>query len=201
MDAPRYFTPEKERSLIRAAQSGDQAARDELVLGALPFIGAALRRRYPTADEQDFEDLVQEAIPPVIKCIDRYDLAHPTQARLYVFAAGDIHKAVCEFYRHASVLSYCDVLPEVASPQDPAEDLDSVQIARITLEALSTLELKEQDVLISRLGGNREVTRRELAARYRCALHVIRHDEKNAIARFLAALPLDRMHGFAGSVN
>ena len=65
MEEQRYFTPERERSLIRAAQSGDKSARDELILGALPFVRKALRRRYPTIDEQDFEDLSQEAVPPL----------------------------------------------------------------------------------------------------------------------------------------
>jgi RNA polymerase sigma factor (sigma-70 family) len=188
MEEPRYFTPEKERCLIRAAQKGVDWARDELILGCLPFVSRALRRRYPSVSDQDFEDIVQEAIPPLYECIDRYDMEHPARARLYVFAARHIHNAVCEYFRHHKLLSYSDQIPELLSTDDPQADAESSEATRLTRSALSTLSDRDRDVLCSRHAGDRAISRRELAERYQVPPHVIEYAERRAIERFIAAL-------------
>lgn len=191
MEEPRYFTPEHEQSLIRAAQAGDKDARDELLMGSLPFVRKALRRRYPTVDDQDFEDLVQESVPALLGCIERYDHDHPARARLYVFARSHIHKAVCDYFRHSSVLSYREVLPELAAADDPEASLAELQRASMTRATLATLSPRDRDVLCSRLAFDRAVPRRELAERYACQPHIIEYAERRAVDRFLAAFPGD----------
>lgn len=188
MNEPRYFTPELERCLIRMAKSGDRKARDKLLLAAMPFVRRALQRLYPSVDEQDFEDLVHEAIPALIKSIERYDPEHPACARLYVFAAGEIHHAVARFYRNQEHLSYTDTVPEVAVSDGLDDQLESEQQTELARAALETLTPEDRDILISRHARDRRVSRRELAEKYRCAPYVVEYAERRAIQRFLKAL-------------
>jgi len=201
MDAPHYFTPEDERCLIRAAQNGDLQARDKLILGALPFVEKAIWRRYPSINQQDIEDLVQETVPALISCLDRYDLNHPARARLYVFASADVHRVVCKFFKHSKLLSYREEVPDISSKEDPEACLQHEQTVDMALTALATLSPQDRDVLISRLAGEKPVSRRVLAERYRCPPHVIQYAEQRAVDQFLAALPFGNAPCRLASVN
>ena len=66
--------PDEERDLVARAQSGDAAAREQLVERLLPLIAAAARAYRSTANVQRVE-LIQEGVVGLLRALERYDPA------------------------------------------------------------------------------------------------------------------------------
>jgi RNA polymerase sigma factor (sigma-70 family) len=183
-----YLAKDVERQLIRDAQTGDHTARDELILAALPFAHRILRKYCPEADPDDFEDLAQDAVPILCDCISRYDLSHPAQARLYVFAEKPLLHAVTQHFRHQRLISFADEIPELVADDDPERSTEDGQMQRVVRWVLATLSLSDEDLLVSRFALDDATPRAAIAERYNCAPHVIEYAEKRAVKRFREAL-------------
>ena len=191
-----YFSTAKERHLIRAAQSGDTAARDELLLAALPFaersFASFFREMGKDSGGDDFEDLVQEAVPILCDCIDRYDLNHPARARLYVFASRYLRRAAVNHIRHSMYLKYSGEMADVAGEETTEDSLLTTQIEALVRKILATMSIRDQDLLLSRHAREKKATRAEMAERYGCPAHIIEYAEKRARKRFSKALRASR---------
>lgn len=183
-----YPSSDDERVLISAAQAGDANARERLVLAALPYARRNIRRLYRSVDSDELEDLMQEAVPVLYDCIDRYDLAHPARARLYVFAARYIETAASNYVRQTRGLYYTSCPPDVAQDLELDQSVLHRQLTTIVRSILATMSIRDRDILMSRHGSDQQHTRAEVARRYECAPHVIEYAEKRAIDRFRRAL-------------
>lgn len=184
-----YFSAEHERCLISAAQAGDKSARDQLVLAAIPKLKAALRRRYPTIQPVDKDDIDQEAITALYHCLERYDLQHPARVRLYVYALKEVHKSVSRLFGQTENLVFSDDPPDVAAPDDPASLALRDQQRAITNRALERLTPKDRDIASNRILADQPVPRQFLASRYNCSQQAIPYAEAKAIRRLLVYLP------------
>jgi len=197
----RYLTQQEERALIASAQAGDQEARDRLVLAALPFARKNLARFCRDLDEDDAEDLMQEAVPVLYDCVERYDLSHPARARLYVFAARYLEKAAASIMKHRVLLRYRDDVPDAVDEDVLEANLCRQQIRRIVRAILATLSVRDQDILISRHGNDTRTTRAAMAQRYNCPEHVIEYAEKRAREQFARALAAADSGSFLNSLD
>jgi len=79
-DSPSHTLPEREL-LMRVGESGDRAARDELITRYLPLV-RSLARRFASRG-QPVDDLIQVGSIGLIKAIDRFDLGRGVELSTY----------------------------------------------------------------------------------------------------------------------
>jgi len=79
-DSPPHTLPEREL-LLRVGESGDRAARDELITRYLPLV-RSLARRFASRG-QPVDDLIQVGSIGLIKAIDRFDLGRGVELSTY----------------------------------------------------------------------------------------------------------------------
>jgi RNA polymerase sigma-70 factor, ECF subfamily len=139
-NAPSADRPAGERTLVLAAQAGDQAAFSALV--RMHQRRAYAVARATSANHEDAEDAVQEGFLHAYRAMERFRPDQPFGAWLHRIVAN----AALDIARRRKVRD-ADELPEtVASPfRDPAEagDLKSRLAA-----ALTTLSERQRAVLV-----------------------------------------------------
>jgi RNA polymerase sigma factor (sigma-70 family) len=70
--ARERLSPERERALVAAAASGEQAARDQAVEIFMPLIGS-VARTYSRVPGVERAELIQEGVAGLLKAIGRFD--------------------------------------------------------------------------------------------------------------------------------
>lgn len=83
------------RRLIAAAQAGDAAARDALVLANLPLIGEVVRRDL-RGHASPIDDLIQSGVFGLMDAIDRFDLSRGLSFTTYAYKLILYHVQQCE---------------------------------------------------------------------------------------------------------
>lgn len=81
-----------ELELIRRAQAGDIAARNELVEGLLPFVMCQARLRHRSGPRADLTDSFQAGCLGVLRAIESFNPAKG--CRLITYAGAHIHRAI-----------------------------------------------------------------------------------------------------------
>jgi RNA polymerase sigma factor (sigma-70 family) len=71
------LSPERERELVRAAQGGDRASRDQLIDAFMPLVGG-VARIYRGSRAVDRGELMQEGVVGLLRALGRYELAQGT---------------------------------------------------------------------------------------------------------------------------
>mgnify|MGYP003418385233 FL=1 len=90
------LTPEQVRGLVPRIATGDQCARDTLVMHNIGLVWSIAKRFWWSGLAID--DLVQEGICGLIKAVEKFDLAHGTLFSTYAtwWIRAAIGRAVCE---------------------------------------------------------------------------------------------------------
>lgn len=190
MSTSTYLEQDHERRLIAAAQSGDTAARNQLILACLPYLRQTVAVYAPSARGEEFEELYQQAIVALYDSLEVYDLAHPKRARLYVFAYSRIRHAVSRYFNvkgREEGADYLSDLPDLVA-EPPEQAIQSAQTIAMVRHALTELSPQERQVLCARRASDQAPTRAELARQYGCSQQWIDRVERRAARKFAAAV-------------
>jgi RNA polymerase primary sigma factor len=93
MDQRTRFGSGLERKLVRAAEGGDEAARDQLVEAFLPLI-ASVARVYRNSGSVGRVELMQQGVVGLLKALERYDCDRGTP--FWAYASWWVRQAMQE---------------------------------------------------------------------------------------------------------
>jgi RNA polymerase sigma factor (sigma-70 family) len=93
------LSPARERELVRAAQAGDQHARDELIESCMPLVGG-VARIYRSSPAVDRVELMQEGVVGLLRAIKRYDLTLGTP--FWAYASWWVRQAMQQLVSEVS---------------------------------------------------------------------------------------------------
>src|SRR5262249_31216904 len=69
----RLLRPDEERSLARAVERGDQAAKERMINANLRLVVSLARRYAPARAEMGLLDLIQEGMFGLIRAVEKFD--------------------------------------------------------------------------------------------------------------------------------
>ncbi len=204
---PQSFPPPlsdaEERELFLLSRSGDEEARQKLILHNLRLVSHIVRKYYSTAKSP--EDLVSIGTIGLIKAVDSFNVQNG--ARFATYAAKCIQNEILMHFRaqrkltaevsiHETIdvdrdgnpLTYMDV---VSSDEDLAEEIDRKITTDRMLEYVDRLLTpRERQIIMMRygLGGIRAETQREIAGSLGISRSYVSRIEKSALEKLRAAL-------------
>lgn len=187
MSINNYLEQDQERSLIAAAQSGDAAARNLLIVACLPFLRQTVAVYAPSAHGEEFEELYHQAIDALYDALEAYNLEHPARARLYVFAYSRIRHAVVRHYRAKAHAELSEDLEDLVA-EPPEQATQSAQTVAMVRHALAALTPQESQVLYARRALDEAPSRAELARQFGCSQQWVDKIERRAAQKFADAL-------------
>lgn len=150
----------KEQSLVRACQSGDRQAFEELIRLFYPYVAKFLLKM--TGDELLSEDLTQETFLKMIRGIDRYDPGGKAGFGTWLIAIAK-NCYVDSLRRNRVVLSDVEEL-QLGDPFDMADSVLQKMTHEEVLRAVESLPA-EQGLAI-RLKYEQGMTLAEIAERF-----------------------------------
>ncbi len=182
------MTPAEERTLLTAAQAGDIAARDVLVMANFGIVGKVANRyrswRYP------FEDLFDEGVIGLILAVGAFDLQQPMRFSTYAeyWIRSKIHNAA-DLNHHNSRPSYqvAADFPDLASPEDPAAEFADEDERAAVRSAVARLDLDDAALIHDRYWDG--ATLAAIGQTRHQSREWIRQQEANALARLRRMLP------------
>lgn len=204
---PQNFPPplsqEEEQECFRLARSGDEEARQKLILHNLRLVSHIVRKYYSSAPNQ--EDLVSIGTIGLVKAVDTFRISGG--ARFATYGAKCIQNEILMHFRaerkHASdvsinetididrdgnPLTYMDV---VCSDEDIAQQTDRKILTERMLHYIDTcLSPREKQILVMRygIGGARAQTQREIADSLQISRSYVSRIEKAALDKLHDAL-------------
>jgi RNA polymerase sigma factor (sigma-70 family) len=157
------YTNEEQRELVHRAQSGDVAARNDLVASYIPAVVSSVYDRCKRGRDE-FDDCAQEALTHLMRAVECFDLSRGVPVSSYFFRT--IHLTIVGFNRGRrirgeyakSVSLDGEMDPEVLTVvDDPSTDLLDCEyrgeVRRSAEEVLNHATGRERDVLMRHFGG------------------------------------------------
>jgi len=204
---PQNFPPpmptEEEHECFLRAETGDEEARQKLILHNLRLVSHIVRKYYSTARNPD--DLVSIGTIGLVKAVDTFSVHNG--ARFATYAAKCIQNEILMHFRSQKKLSsevsindtidvdrdgnpltYIDV---ICSDEDIAEEIDRKLLTDKMLRMLDTiLTVRERQIVMMRYGlcGIQARTQREIAAELHISRSYVSRIEKSALQKLKDAL-------------
>lgn len=200
---PPAMSTEKEKECFVKMKSGDENARQKLILHNLRLVSHIVRKYYSASKNQ--EDLVSIGTIGLVKAVDTYNTDNGT--RFATYAAKCIQNEILMSFRaekkHASDISinetidvdrdgnplaYIDV---ISSDENVSEETERRIMSERALKCIKTvLTLRERQIIIMRYGlcGTEELTQREIAEKLGISRSYVSRIEKSALEKLKSAL-------------
>ncbi len=203
---PPPLPPEEERDCFLRAETGDEEARQQLILRNLRLVSHIVRKYYSTA--RNSEDLVSIGTIGLVKAVDTFSIRNG--ARFATYAAKCIQNEILMHFRSQKKLSseisinetidvdrdgnpltYIDV---ICSDEDIAEEVDKkIMTGRMLHYMEVALTPRERCILTMRYGlcGVTAQTQREIAASLHISRSYVSRLEKSAIEKLRKAMEVE----------
>ena len=202
IDTPQSFppplSPEIEEEYFRAAEAGDNNARQQLILHNLRLVSHIVRKYYATQKNQ--EDLVSIGTIGLIKAVDTFRVS--CGARFATYAARCIHNEILMNFRarkklasevslsdtidvdrDGNPLTYMDVISTDESLAEEMERKMCSERAVILVERVLTPRERKIISLRYGLGGKKAMTQREIADAMGISRSYVSRIEKSALEK------------------
>ena len=206
MNTPQSFPPplssKQEKEYFKLMETGDEDARQELILHNLRLVSHIVRKYYASSKNQ--EDLVSVGVIGLVKAVDTFRISNG--ARFATYAAKCIQNEILMYFRSQKKLSaevsinetididkdgnpltYIDVIScDESIPSDVEKKID----AQRALRYVNTyLDERERQIITLRygLGGGEPMTQKEVAASLGISRSYVSRIEKTALERLLDA--------------
>ena len=205
---PQKFPPplsakeEKENFIL--ARSGNEDARQKLILHNLRLVSHIVRKYYSASDES--EDLVSIGVIGLVKAVDTFN--HEGETRFATYSARCIQNEILMYFRakkkHSSEISineaidvdrdgnpltYMDI---ISTNEDLGEDFDRKnQISRALKLIKNELDERERQIITLRYGlfdTKRTYTQKEIAQKLNISRSYVSRIEKSALEKIKSAL-------------
>ena len=207
INTPQTFPPtlsdDEERTCFLAAESGDENARQKLILHNLRLVSHIVRKYYGTCRNQ--EDLVSVGSIGLIKAVDTFRVDNGTKFATYgakcvqneilmYFRRQKHQSAEVSMYdtidvdREGNPLTYMDV---IASEENMTEEIDTMLCSQRAVQLVGqVLEEREQQIIRLRYGldGREPLAQREVATLLGISRSYVSRLEKGALEKLRHAL-------------
>ena len=201
---PPPLSPEEEKKSFELARSGNEEARQRLILHNLRLVSHIVRKYYSTSP--DSEDLVSIGVIGLVKAVDTFKIDSGTKFATYAarciqneilmnFRAQKKRSAeisineTIDVDRDGNPLTYMDI---ISTSEDLGEDLDrKTQIERALKLIKSALDERERQIIVMRyglFGLKRSYTQKEIAERLSISRSYVSRIEKSAMDKLRIAL-------------
>jgi RNA polymerase sporulation-specific sigma factor len=201
---PSPLTLEEEKKNFVLAKSGDEAARQKLILHNLRLVSHIVRKYYSSAP--DSEDLVSIGTIGLVKAVDSYKLESGTRFATYAARcvqneilmhfraqkkrAGDVSLGeTIDIDKDGNPLTYMDIL---STNEDLGEEFDrKEQIKRVVRLIKNTLDERERQIIVMRYGiceQKRAMTQKEVAQKLGISRSYVSRIEKSAVEKLRAGM-------------
>ena len=201
---PPPLSPEEEKKSFELARSGNEEARQRLILHNLRLVSHIVRKYYSTSP--DSEDLVSIGVIGLVKAVDTFKIESGTKFATYAarciqneilmnFRAQKKRSAeisineTIDVDRDGNPLTYMDI---ISTSEDLGEDLDrKTQIERALKLIKSALDERERQIIVMRyglFGLKRSYTQKEIAERLSISRSYVSRIEKSAMDKLRIAL-------------
>ena len=193
---PAPLGAEEERRLFEKMESGDEEARQKLILHNLRLVSHIVRKYYSTSKNQD--DLVSIGSIGLVKAVDSFNIKNG--ARFATYASRCIQNEILMHFRSqkklqnevsinetidvdrdGNPLTYIDV---ISTEDSLEEDVDRVMQSRQALKLVRTaLSERERKIIELRYGlnGKKALTQREVASLLGISRSYVSRIEKSAL--------------------
>lgn len=206
MNTPQNFPPplsaKQENEYFKLMESGDEDARQELILHNLRLVSHIVRKYYASSKNQ--EDLVSVGVIGLVKAVDTFRMSNG--ARFATYAAKCIQNEILMYFRSQKKLSaevslnetidvdrdgnpltYIDVIScDESIPSDIEKKINSQRALRYVN---TYLDSRERQIITLRygLGGGEPMTQKEVAASLGISRSYVSRIEKTALDKLLCA--------------
>lgn len=193
---PKPLNEAQEKEYLKKAAAGDVQARNRLIEHNLRLVSHIVKKYYSVASDPD--DLVSVGTIGLIKGIDSYNTSKGV--RLATYAARCIENEILMYFRsqkktekeisinepidtdsEGNPLTFMDIMYE---EDTIADDIDTGIKARQLYSYVEALEdPREREIITLRYGlyGQKELTQREIAARFGISRSYVSRIEKRVI--------------------
>ena len=203
VSTPNKFPPplsaSDERECFKLARSGNEDARQKLILHNLRLVSHIVRKYYSTAP--DGEDLISIGVIGLVKAIDTFKIESGTRFATYgarciqneklMYIRAQKKKSAeisinetIDVDRDGNPLTYMDV---ISTNDDLGEDLDrKTQIERALRLVRSSLDERERQIIALRyglFGLKRSYTQKEIAEKLHISRSYVSRIEKSALEK------------------
>ena len=207
LDTPQSFPPplfhEEETRCFSQMESGNEEARQKLILHNLRLVSHIVRKYYSTSKTQD--DLVSVGVIGLVKAVDSFKTSNG--ARFATYAARCIQNEILMHFRaqkklnsevslsetidvdkDGNPLTYIDV---ICCDDSLVSDVERKLSAQKALSLVNTLlDERERQIIVLRYGlsDNISLTQREVAEKLSISRSYVSRIEKSALEKLLAAM-------------
>ena len=207
LDTPQCFPPplshEEETRCFSQMESGNEEARQKLILHNLRLVSHIVRKYYSTSKTQD--DLVSVGVIGLVKAVDSFKTSNG--ARFATYAARCIQNEILMHFRaqkklnsevslsetidvdkDGNPLTYIDV---ICCDDSLVSDVERKLSAQKALSLVNTLlDERERQIIVLRYGlsDNISLTQREVAEKLSISRSYVSRIEKSALEKLLAAM-------------
>ena len=195
---PPPLSAQKEKELVGKCVQGDTEAKNKLIEHNLRLVAHIVKKYYTATDEQD--DLISIGTIGLIKAVSTF---HPEKgSRLATYAARCIENEILMYFRsqkknahdvlisdpidtdkEGNTLTLIDV---IADDTDITDDIDlKLRLEKLKVVIARCLDNREKLILTMRygLGGTKEYTQREIAAKLKISRSYVSRIEKSALIK------------------
>ena len=196
---PKPLSTKEEQGYLQACRNGDKQARDILIERNLRLV-AHIVKKYSSPDK-DMEDLISIGTIGLIKAIDTFKL--DKGIRLATYASCCIENELLMLFRSEKKLAKDVYMSDpIGSDKEgneinlldvlEGENVDVVEemslhenIQKLYIYMKQVLTVREQEIIILRYGlfQNKELTQREIAAKYGISRSYVSRIEKKALGK------------------
>ena len=199
---PPPLSPEKEAEYFILAASGDENAREKLILHNLRLVSHIVRKYYSQNPNQ--EDLISIGTIGLVKAVDSFKT--DSGVKFATYAAKCIQNEILMHFRarkkltnevsindtidvdkDGNPLTYIDV---ISSDENIADEIDQKIRIENALRFVDTVLLpRERQIIIMRYGlyGRRALTQRETAEKLKISRSYVSRIEKSALDKLYSA--------------
>ncbi len=195
---PAPLSAKRESELLEKVQKGDLTARNTLIEHNLRLVAHIVKKYYAASSNQD--DLISIGTIGLIKAVSSFK--SDKNIRLATYASRCIENEILMYFRNQKKSAQdvyindpidsdkdgntLTLIDAIADKTDIVEDLDT----KMKLETLrsiinNTLDPRELEIITLRygLGGNEELTQREIAAKLNISRSYVSRIEKSALKK------------------
>ncbi|MBP3599882.1 MAG: RNA polymerase sporulation sigma factor SigK [Clostridia bacterium] len=195
---PQPLSAQKEKELLDKSQNGDIDARNQLIEHNLRLVAHIVKKYYATGADQD--DLISIGTIGLIKAVSTFKT--DKNIRLATYAARCIENEILMFFRNqkktsqdvfisdpidtdkdGNALTLIDI---IADKRDIVEEIDTkLKLERLRSILSVTLDEREMQIINMRygLGGEEELTQREIAKKLNISRSYVSRIEKSALQK------------------
>lgn len=200
---PKPLSAKRERELLLLAQNGDKEAKDTLINHNLRLVAHIVKKYY--AGNCDNEDLISIGTIGLIKAV--YTFNADKGIRLATYAAKCIENEILMYFRNLKKTAQDVYISEpvdsdsegnaitlidiIADDVDIVEEIDKqMKLKKLPALIESELDTREKEIINMRygLGGNEELTQREIAKKLNISRSYVSRIEKSALLKLRAKL-------------